>query len=184
MEMNMSRRSLSGIAAVAVSLVVTACAPVRINSYAEPDAGFGRYASYDWAPMVERATGDARLDNNPFFHERVVAAVEHQMAIRGYEKVAGGRADLTLHYHLSVSDELDVNAVDRRSGYCGAGDCSAYVYQSGSLVFDLVDSRTNTLVWRSWAENSIDAMMSRQDFMEATIDDLVVRIFRRLPSHS
>jgi hypothetical protein len=169
---------------VVLCIAVPACAPVRVNSYTESNVDFARYTSYGWASMTDQATGDARLDSNPFFHERVVAAVERQLARRGFEKVATGNAELTVHYHLSVSDTLDVNGIDRRSGYCGAGDCGAFVYQSGTLLFDLVDTRTNRLIWRSWADHSIDVMLSRQDVMESTIDDLVTRIFARLPRRS
>ena len=48
-------------------------------------------------------------------------------------------------------------------------------------VKGLVGTRTNKLVWRGWAEGSVDGVIDNQEWMEARIDDAVAQILQRLP---
>ena len=169
---------LAGVTAV-VGLVV-GCAPIRVNSYAERGVDFARYRTYAWSTAVHGATGDPRLDDNRFFEELVKAAADSGLAARGYEKVAGGEPDLILHYHASVAQQIDLAVVD--AVYCETNDCRPQIYDAGTLLFDLVDARTNQIVWRGWAEGSVEGMIDSQDLMERRVDDAVGRILEQLPA--
>ena len=60
-------------------------------------------------------------------------------------------------------------------------DRQPVVYDAGTLFVDLVDTRAKTLVWRGWAEGSMDGAIDDQAAMDARVDDAVMRILRRLP---
>ena len=169
------------VAASLLSLVLAGCASMQVNSYVGRGADFTQYRSYAWAASERLSTGDPRLDNNPFFQDRLRADVEKQMANRGFEKRAAGAPDLVVHYHASVNQRIDINGVDREFGYCERGECQPFVYESGTIVLDLVDARTNTLVWRGWAKDSIEGVIDNQDWMEQKIDEAVTRIMATLP---
>ena len=168
---------------VAAVLTLNACATVRIDSYLERGADFGRYRSYTWGPSDTFSTGDPRLDNNRFFTERVQAAVDRQLTTRGLEKTRGGASDLVVHIHASVTQRLDVDAIDREYRQCDVADCRAMVYEAGTLMLDFIDARTNTLAWRGWAEGSLDGVIDDQRWMEETIDTAVEKILARFPRH-
>jgi hypothetical protein len=173
-------RRLGDIAAISISvLMLTVCAPVRVNSFLERGTDFTRYHTYTWAPDDRLSTGDPRLDSHPFFLERLQADVEKQLTTRGFEKLTAGTPDLWLHYHANITQSVDVNAADRKYGDCGA--CSPSVYDAGTLMLDFVDARANRLVWRGWVEGSLEGAIDNQDLMEQTIDDAVTRILARLP---
>jgi len=70
------------------------------------------YRTYNWAVEAPKATGDPRLDSNPFFDDRVHAAVEKALATRGFEKADSAAAQLLLHYHVSITQEIDLGAAD------------------------------------------------------------------------
>jgi len=55
------------------------------------------------------------------------------------------------------------------------------VYDVGSIVLDLVDPKTNKLIWRGWATGSMDGAIDNQAFMEQRIDDAVARVVSTLP---
>jgi hypothetical protein len=61
-------------------------------------------------------------------------------------------------------------------------DCKPFIYDAGTLVIDLVDARTNRVVWRGWSEGTVDGVVDNQRWMEGRIDDDVTRIFKQLPS--
>ena len=179
------------LAAVALSaLTVTACATMQVNSYVERGMDLTRYRTYHWATADTQATGDPRLDNNEFFRDRIQAQVDRRLGDRGFEKITVAGPDLLVHYHASVAQEINANGVDYIDRHVMAStiqpniacdDCEPYVYDAGTIVVDLVDARTSRLVWRGWAEGSIDGAIDDQTYMERRIDDAVARIMERLP---
>lgn len=163
------------------TLVLTAgCASMNVNSYVERGYNLHRFHTYAWSPAPPAATGDPRLDSNPFFDEQMRAEVEVQMAMHGFERTAG-MPDLLVHYHASMSQRIETKDLDERYGFCEKGNCRADVYDSGTILIDLVELHTNTVVWRGWAEGAMDGVVDNQAWMEAKISQAVTRIFERLP---
>jgi hypothetical protein len=169
--------ALAGVA----SVTFAACAVVSVRSYSSRGLDLGRYHTYAWKPADSHGTGDPRLDNNRFFEERVRQQVDRQLAARGFEKTASA-PDLVVHYHASFTQKLEVREEDQQYAPCLPEDCRASVYDAGTLVVDLVDARTETLLWRGWAEGSMDGVIDNQTWLEERVDAAVLRIFQRLPS--
>lgn len=162
------------------ALSLAACAAITVRSYSERGFDVGRYRTYAWGPADSHGTGDPRLDNNEFFEARVRQQVERQLTLRGFEKTAAP-PDLLVHYHASFSQKMDLAEVDRQYSPCPPDDCRPFVYDAGTLVVDLVDARAKTLLWRGWAEGSMEGAIDNQPWLEARVDDAVARILRRLP---
>jgi hypothetical protein len=170
------------LAALALSgLVVAGCASMRTSSYVQRGFDIRQYRSYAWGPEEARSTGDPRLDNNRFFDEHVRARVDHALAGKGFEKATSRTPDLLVHYHASIKQQIDVRDLDPGVRYCEESDCGPYVYDAGTLFVDLIDARTNALVWRGWAEGRLDGAIDDQDWMEARVEEAVARILERLP---
>jgi hypothetical protein len=87
-----------------------------------------------------------------------------------------------LHVHARVNQRIDTSELDRTPGRCNGDDCRAYVLDEGTLLIDLVDARTDALVWRGWAERSLDGVVDDQSWMNQVIDKAVAAIFGRLPA--
>ena len=168
-------------AAVALLAAIGCGVPLRVNAYAERGADLGRYRTYDFGPVEEAPTGDPRLDSNPFFNERIRVAAATGLAGRGFERVSSGAADFVVHFHASVVQDIDVDEVDRQRGYCPEAGCKPFAYDSGTLVLDVVDSRTGKIVWRGWAESSFEGLVDNQSWLEERIDIAVERIIAKMP---
>ena len=166
-----------------LAFFVTGCAPMAVSSHVQRGIDFARYHTYNWGPADALPTGDPRLDNNPFFKDHLQGAVERRLAARGWELSSSGNPDLLIHYHANISRRIDVNRVDQKYGFCYGDDCSVHVmeYEGGTLVLDIVDARTNRVVWRGWAQNSVDGIIDNQDRMERMINEAVARMLERLP---
>jgi len=167
--------------AATLALVLASCAPVRVNSYLGRDVDLRRYHTYTWAAADTFSTGDARLDNNTFFIERVRRAVDGELRQKGFEKIAVGQPDFVIHYHARIEQRLDANEFHPGQPGCQTGDCGPSVYDAGTLLIDFTDPRSNQLMWRGWAERSLEGVIDDQAWMEMTIDDAVTRIMARLP---
>ena len=55
-----------------------------------------------------------------------------------------------------------------------------YSYRKGTLIIDLMDPKTNNLVWRGWATAAIDTITLEQT--EEIINRAVGKIFRGFPA--
>ena len=177
----MNSRRLGALAAIVISALSIGCAVRSVHSYLERGVDLGRYQRYVWGPADRSATGDPRLDNNQIFEDRVRAAVDAQLASRGFKKAASGSPQLLIQYHVKL--EQQIGRVDPAvSASCQ--DCRPFVYDAGTLMIDLVDARTNSLLWRGWVEADVDGVVDNQHWMEEQIDEAVARIFERLPRTS
>jgi hypothetical protein len=175
---------LRSVTIVTVSaLVIAGCATMTVSSHLERGVNFQQYRTYDWGPADALPTGDPRLDNNPFFHDYLQGSVEKQLATKGLVKATSGDADLLLHYHANVNHRFEVNGVDRQYGYC-YGDCQPQVieYEQGTLVIDVVDAKTNKVVWRGWAQDSVEGIIDNQERLERQISEAVTRMMTRFPA--
>ncbi|MEQ1868924.1 MAG: DUF4136 domain-containing protein [Vicinamibacterales bacterium] len=177
-----ARQIRVGVAAMAVAAasMFVACAPVQVRSFTARNAPLTNFHTYRWANDTARVTGDPRLDNNPFFARRLMTAADRELSAHGFELRSSGDTDLLLHFHASVSQRLDVSVIDGTLGACN-GCGSSSLYDAGTIMLDLVDPKTNTLLWRAWSEGSIDGIVDDQTILEQRIDDAVKRIVATLP---
>ena len=173
-----------------LALAACACASLSVSSFTEKGTDFSRYRTYTFAPPDTASTGDPRLDNNRFFNERVQAAIDKRLALRGFQKARGSRADTLVHYHANVNQRVELNDSGRSEcaavAATGNGttlpvNCQPYVYDAGTLLIDLVDARTRKLLWRGWANGRMDGVLANQEWMEQRIDESVTRILEKLP---
>lgn len=178
-------RPLERLAALLIASLVTAsCATtMSVSSHVERGLDFSRYRTFDWGPADALPTGDPRLDQNPFFKDHVQGEVEKQLAARRIQLSTSGAPDLLIHYHANIRERIDVNRADRANGYCSAGDCppATITYEAGTLVLDIIDARSNKLLWRGWAQNSVEDLLDNPDKMAAMIRQAIARMLERLP---
>ncbi len=169
------------IALLVAVVAGSGCAATTVRSYADRSLDLQQYRTFAWAPSVARSTGDPRLDNNEFFDQRVRSQVEKELTRRDFEKATSRVPDLFVHYHASVTQEIDVRTVDHDYQYSNVVTMEPFVFDAGTLLVDLVDPRTNRLIWRGWVQANIDGIIDNQRILEQRIDEAVARILDRLP---
>jgi hypothetical protein len=181
----MSRHLLRLTAATAAILILTGCATLTVSSHTDRGLVWSKYKTFDWGPADALPAGDPRLDKDPFFQDRVEGAIEKAMAAHGFERsAASAKPDLLIHYHASISDRLDVDRLDRDYGYCVNANCDSRVthHEAGTLVVDVVDAASNVLIWRGWAQGSVEGVIGNRNRLRRRIDEGVTRMFQTMPS--
>ena len=175
-------RKLTGLFTVILATTLAGCATMMVSSHVERRVNFANFVTYDWGPPDNLPVGDPRLDNNPFFNDYLQGAIEKKLAAKGYERAAKGGADLLVHYHASVNQRLDVYTVDNRYGYC-YGNCEPQVsdYEQGTLVVDIVDAKTNKVVWRGWSQDTMNGVIDNQQRLEKQVEEGVTKMMLLLP---
>ena len=177
------RRLMRWSVVAAGALAVAGCATMNVSSHVERGLDFAQYRTYNWGPADALPTQDPRLDKDPFFHDHMQGAVEKGLAARGLTLSTSGSPDLLFHYHANVTQRFDVNRLDQPYGYCSAESCPGGVaeYDAGTIVLDVVDVRTNRVIWRGWARENIERALDNRDRMARDIDEAVARMLNRLP---
>jgi len=167
------------------AFVMAGCAPATMNvsSHVDRAADFKAFQTYTWGPADALPTGDPRLDKNPLFKDQFQGAVEKQLALKGLTQVTTGKPDLLIHYHANISERLDVTGIDRPYGSCVGENCQAEVnlYEAGTIVLDIVDAKTNKLIWRGWAQGAAKTMLDNPDEMTRQINKAVPQMVAQFP---
>ena len=106
--------------------------------------------------------------NNDLIKKRIEGDIERALTAKGLTAVASGPADLNVRYVLGSVRKTEVEAYP--AGWGGWGTRVVRVpYAEGTLVIDLRDPRSKSLVWRSIASvEKSDAVK-----LEGKIDDMV-----------
>jgi hypothetical protein len=170
-----------------LAATITGCATtMTVSSHVAPSIEFAQYHTYNWGPADALPTGDPRLDENPFYQDHVEGAVEKQFAGKGLVRMTAGIPDLLIHYHANIDRRFNASAMDLKHGYCVDDDCLGLAdeYEAGTLVLDVVDTHTNRVIWRGWAQDSVEPMLNDSDTMARKINEAVTRMLKMFPSGS
>lgn len=165
-------------------LAISGCATVRVSSHTERGLSWSQYRTFDWGPADPLPAGDPRLERDPYFQDRLQGAIEKQMAASGFARsAASAQPDVLVHYHATIAERIDVDEIDRDRGYCATADCRPRVtrYEAGTLVVDIVDARTRRLIWRGWAQESLDGVLGNADRVRHSVDESITQMFSTFP---
>jgi hypothetical protein len=167
------------------ALAAAGCATtMTVSSHVEHGLDASGYRTYDWGAPDALPAGDPRFAENAIFRDRLEGAVEKGLAARGLER-ATGPADLLIHYHATVTHRLAVERYGGAVAPCTGDDCGGRLvgFEEGTLVLDVVDARTNRVIWRGWAQDRLHHMLGTSDGMARSINVAVNRMLERLPLH-
>lgn len=171
----------------ALVLAASGCVGFAVDTDYDPGTDFSGYRSWYWLPPSP--TGDPRIDND-LVANRIRGAVERSLAARGYAKTSTGEGSFGIGYHGFIQGKVDVQTVDRYYGYgpgwgrYGAGyggmATETYVdqYDEGTLILDIVDTRSQKLVWRGSTSARViedDSPGERDERAQAVVDAILAK---------
>jgi hypothetical protein len=133
----------------------------------DQDYDFETIETFAWIETSETSMEQA----NSLMHSRIVNAVEHHLSMAGLREV-GSDPDIYVTYHTSTEKNLSFDTTAYGYGYPGgwrggyyrrygygagfgtaAASTTVSTYQTGTLLVDAWDARTEKLVWRGVATN-------------------------------
>lgn len=165
----------------AAAALVAGCATMNVSSHVERGLDLSRYQTYAWGPADALPTGDPRLDEDPYFNDYMTGAIERELAARGYRPANGDSPQLLIHYHANVTERFEVHGFEQPANCPPHCDVVRTPYEQGTIVVDLVDTATNRVIWRGWAQDSVAAFLGDRTRLREQIDKAVAQMFQRLP---
>jgi Domain of unknown function (DUF4136) len=165
------------IGTAGLALATTAFAQDISYDY-DKGTDFSRIKTYAWVRWTN--LGDE------LNHKRIVDAIEAQLAAKGLVKVeASANPDVMVAYHTSFSRDLEINGsatgwAGYRFGPVRSGSARVEQVVVGTLYVDIVNAKTNTIVWRGIATKDLDVNASPEK-RDKNITKAAEKLFKKYP---
>ena len=175
---------------VLLAIMLTACGSApRIETMQAPGADLTAYQSFAFVdPLGTDRAGYASL-----ISQQLKFSTRRELELLGLNHVdEASEADLLVNFHAHLDERIRTRTVsdpymgptfyDYRYGFYSPWP--AYTthteiqqYSEGTLVVDLIDARTNEMVWEGSARNTVTEKTRRDAAL--VIDDAVARMFKQ-----
>lgn len=163
-----------------VLLMCTSCSSVRVATDYDKEAPFGQYQTYAfYKPGIDQAK-ISDLDK-----KRILRNIDAQMSSKGMIK--SEKADILISIFTQENQRVDVYN-NAGWGYGWGGYWGGYWGPSvststeGTLYIDLIDAKTNQLVWQGIG--TADLVTRNMEKKEARIQEMVTKILLNYPPGS
>jgi hypothetical protein len=175
MKVKVSRIVMSVL--LASMFLATAAFAADVKTDYDRSANFSQYKTYSWAKVQ---TKDALLV------DRIKSAVNAALAAKGWTQVESGGDISIVAIEMNRNQQTLNTFYDgfgggwRWRGFGGLGESTTTVdtYKVGTLVVDLFDAKTKTLVWRGSAS---DTLSNSSDKNIKNLDKGVQKMFQHFP---
>ena len=160
-----------------MALLAVAFAQTQTLQYEyEPNVDFSKLKTFSWFPMESIPIAAGRPEISPKQADAEIrAAVEKELASKGFRKAEVGGADFQVAYHGIVRARVEAEKPLYGQSQKFSG---GRVVREGKLTIDIVESQENVLVWRGWSVNQIEAVGEES---RAAIREGVHRILQHFP---
>jgi len=144
-------------------------------------ADFSKFKTYTW---VQGTRVSDELN-----HERVVNAIDSQLARKGFGKVdSSGGPDVLVAYHIAFEKDVEFNGSSTGWGPYGLGGnrrgtVRAQEILVGTLTVEMMNAASNKVVWRGVASMDIDRRANPEK-REKSINKAAEKIFKNYPRAS
>ena len=170
--MRIGKSALAGTLAL-----LTGCSTIYVKYDFDPHAGFAAFKTYDWYAASAKAQGKSDGVSNPIMDRRVRRIVESELAARGYQLQQSGEPDFLLTYYPAYRNRVvqTYTAMGPGWGYgwgrpwgygAAAGFQEVQAYREGSIVLEVVDNKSNQMVWQAVADGALTGLQDPQDAEE------------------
>lgn len=138
------------------------------------------YSTFGWSTPLSIEARNNPLYYNELNDKRIKNAIAVQLESHNYKYAED--PDLEIHYHIIIEDKT-VMRTDPYGYYYGPywmrSEVSVYEYHEGTLIIDLMDAKTDNLIWRGWMTNFLKDRDPEK--MEESINQAVRMIFEKYP---
>ncbi|HTL98686.1 MAG TPA: DUF4136 domain-containing protein [Holophagaceae bacterium] len=171
--------------AVPALLLLTACSSVKYDYDVTQD--FSRYRTFDlYAPG--RHAGGTRTPEDTLMDKRIRAAVAGELQAKGFAREEVADPDFLVacypvyrarRYRTRTTVGIGGGGWYRPWGYrVGTSFSQVHEYRQGSLIIEVVDARTNQLVWQGTDEGvltDLDDPDQANDAVASAVKDTLAK---------
>ncbi len=175
--------NLLRLVSMTVLVAVTACASIQIRTDYDESVDFSVLHTFAWVEPPKSENPQPFIDNT-LLRKRVRDAVEAELIRKGYRSAAREDADFLATFSVTLLDRTRGASYGASGGYYGGyhgfgiglrSHSAVSSYQEGTLIVDVLDAKTEQLIWRGWALDAVPTTDRSQERIELAI----TRVFER-----
>ncbi len=184
-------KSVRLAAAVMGLALLGACSHVQIRYDYDARANYAAYKTFDWMAASKRAKEKAGKVENPIMDRRVKGAIERELTAKGFKLEPSADPDFLVTYYPVYQERAyrTTTHVGWGWGYhpwwgvrTGTAVSQVHHYQEGTIVLEIVDFKTNQLIWHGAAEGALTGLETPEDAEEVVARE-VHRLLEGFPPH-
>lgn len=165
-------------------LLLSACSRAQIKYDYDARANYSTFKTFDWMAAPKRVKEKARGAENPIMDRRVRGAIERELAAKGFRLEGSADPDFLVTYYPVYQERAyrTTTHVGMAWGYrpywgprAGMSVSQVHHYKEGTIVVEIVDFRSNQLIWHGAAVGALTGLESPED-----AEEVVSREVRRL----
>lgn len=158
---------------LALVLNINGCGNMSIASEYDPKYNFADLKTYAWIPDPDIDV-DSQLEV-----KRLKAAIDKKMAQMGYQQSEEPNFKIALH--MLTGGTTNLAEWGYGYGWQGASGygVSAYPVGQGSILVDIIDAKTNELVWQGLG--SAETQNEDAEIRDRTIRRMLNELFKDFP---
>ena len=171
------------VVGVAICLVAAVGAWAQdVDIRAKDGVDFSKYSTYAWAPHLD-VEGDHPVADGSPLDLKIKKSADSELKRKGYERVEQDASpDLMINYVGFGTDVTSVEGVTKQvaPGVKWIGDPNAHSmrsYREGTLVFEVVDTATEEMVWSGW----VTELARTFEKLRAKAEKATRRVFTHFP---
>jgi len=185
-------RILKTVVLLVAALAMMGCSSVTVNHVYDTQADFTAYKTYAWIEQPTMGVGSAETAQrmNTLLDKLVKSDVEAQLATKGMT-LAAENPDALLIYHTGIDQKIEVQEYGYTYPHYGYGGwyyggayggttMDVYEYKEGTLIVDVIDAKTDQLVWRGTATRALEETAAIEK-RKANLNEVITKLFVNYP---
>ena len=189
-------------------MLIAGCqsSPVDVFSDYDPAADFASLKTYGWynEPVIE--SGKPFKHANDIVDQRIRINIDANLAGKGFTQTGADSADFQINYGVTKEKQMDVRNYHTYGGYApgfnyyggygygrygrhagvglayntGVTETQVTYYEQGTLIVDVINPASDTLVWRGIAKGRIQDKLSAEE-RDTQIAEIINGIMETFP---
>jgi hypothetical protein len=174
--MQMKRRRKFSLLFMAILFAVRTLAAQDVTYNSMPGTNFSQFHTYKWVVVQGAQYPNQILD------AEIKDAINSQLQSKGLTLTDSDKADLYVGYQTSLDQQRQWNAFGMGGGwrFGGMGTATSSNIDIGTIVFDMYDPSTKTLVWTGRATKTLDPS-SNQQKNQKNLDRAMQKLLKNYP---
>ncbi len=179
------KKVIPGALALVMLIALGGCSTMTVTFDYDNNVDWDGHQTYAWLAPVDSAEESPAQSplNSGLLDKRIREAVEYEMGERGI--TPGDNPDILVKYYLGTEEKVQVTDWGYRYSdyYWGYGGRQIDVYQftQGTLVFDIIDAESKSLIWRGTATGTVEGEQRSPEEQEARVNNVVHKILEKFP---
>lgn len=158
---------------------------IQVHSEHDPNAQFPFHGSFAILSAPDRIQEDARV-NRTRLEDRIQKAITKEMRAKGLVETVGKKPDLYIGFAVLLAAPVEASVLNLKLGRLGEWQPEpedGKDYEKGSLIIDIIDGRSDDIIWRGVAKAEI-IVSSTQEERKARVQHAIHEILNLYPPAS